>query len=56
MVEAQYHQEDFDGIVAGAPAFPLTAAAAKFIRDSKDNYVCTIRVKYFSKLNTRCFP
>ncbi|MCY7421547.1 MAG: tannase/feruloyl esterase family alpha/beta hydrolase [Chitinophagaceae bacterium] len=38
MVEAQYYPEDFDGIVAGAPAFNWPALAAKFLQDSKNNY------------------
>lgn len=38
MVEAQYYPEDFDGIVAGAPAFGWPATAAKFIQESKNNY------------------
>lgn len=38
MVEAQYYPEDFDGIVAGAPAFSWPALAAKFIQISKNNY------------------
>ena len=31
MVEAQYYPEDFDGIVAGAPAFSWPAIGAKFL-------------------------
>ena len=38
MMEAQYYPEDFDGIVAGAPAYAWPAFAAKFIQDSKSNY------------------
>ena len=38
MMEAQYYPEDFDGIVAGAPAFAWPATAAKFIQESKNNY------------------
>jgi feruloyl esterase len=38
MMEAQYYPEDFDGIVAGAPAFAWPATAAKFIQGSKNNY------------------
>ena len=38
MVEAQYYPEDFDGIVAGAPAFAWPAVAAKAVRESKYNY------------------
>lgn len=38
MVEAQYYPEDFDGIVAGAPAFAWPAIAAKGIRNSQYNY------------------
>lgn len=38
MVEAQYYPEDFDGIVAGAPAYNWPALAAKFLQDSKNNY------------------
>lgn len=38
MVEAQYYPEDFDGIVAGAPAYNWPALAAKFVQDSKNNY------------------
>ncbi|WP_439583754.1 tannase/feruloyl esterase family alpha/beta hydrolase [Dyadobacter bucti] len=38
MVEAQYYPEDFDGIVAGAPAFAWPAIAAKFLQHSQFNY------------------
>lgn len=38
MVEAQYYPEDFDGIVAGAPAFGWPATAAKYVKESKYNY------------------
>jgi len=38
MVEAQYYPEDFDGIVAGAPAYAWPAIAAKFIQGVKSNY------------------
>ena len=38
MVEAQYYPEDFEGIVAGAPAFDWPGFAAKFIQGSKYNY------------------
>nr|WP_295921780.1 tannase/feruloyl esterase family alpha/beta hydrolase [uncultured Dyadobacter sp.] len=38
MVEAQYYPGDFDGIVAGAPAFAWPAIAAKFIQHSQYNY------------------
>ncbi|HTS45632.1 MAG TPA: tannase/feruloyl esterase family alpha/beta hydrolase [Puia sp.] len=38
MVEAQYYPEDFDGIVAGAPAFAWPAIAAKGIKNSQYNY------------------
>ncbi|MEO6232367.1 MAG: tannase/feruloyl esterase family alpha/beta hydrolase [Ferruginibacter sp.] len=38
MMEAQYYPEDFDGIVAGAPAFNWPAIAAKGIQGSKNNY------------------
>ncbi len=38
MVEAQYYPEDFDGIVAGAPAFAWPAIAAKFLQHSQLNY------------------
>lgn len=38
MMEAQYYPEDFDGIVAGAPAFDWPAVAAKGIQGSKNNY------------------
>ena len=38
MVEAQYYPEDFDGIVAGAPAFAWPAFAAKFLQNSQKNY------------------
>ncbi len=38
MVEAQYYPEDFDGIVAGAPAYSWPAIAAKGITESKLNY------------------
>jgi hypothetical protein len=38
MVEAQQYPEDFDGIVAGAPAFSWPAIGAKFIQNSQKNY------------------
>ncbi|HEY1872312.1 MAG TPA: tannase/feruloyl esterase family alpha/beta hydrolase [Chitinophagaceae bacterium] len=38
MVEAQYYPDDFDGIVAGAPAFGWPAGAAKYIKESQYNY------------------
>jgi len=45
MVEAQYYPEDFDGIVAGAPAFAWPATAAKYIRESKVLYPDPTRLK-----------
>jgi len=38
MVEAQFYPDDFDGIVAGAPAFAWPATAAKGVQESKYNY------------------
>lgn len=38
MVEAQFYPEDFDGFVAGAPAFSWPALGAKFIQISQKNY------------------
>jgi feruloyl esterase len=38
MVEAQQYPEDFEGIVAGAPAFSWPAIGAKFIQNSQKNY------------------
>ena len=38
MVEAQFYPEDFDGIVAGAPAYNWPALAAKGIVHSQHNY------------------
>jgi len=38
MVEAQYYPQDFDGIVAGAPAFSWPAIGAKFISINQKNY------------------
>ncbi|KAA0988773.1 tannase/feruloyl esterase family alpha/beta hydrolase [Dyadobacter aurulentus] len=38
MMEAQNYPEDFDGIVAGAPAFGWPATAAKFLQHSQYNY------------------
>lgn len=38
MMEAQRYPEDFDGIVAGAPAFDWTGMAAEFIQNSKAVY------------------
>jgi hypothetical protein len=38
MMEAQYYPEDFDGIVAGAPAFAWPAIGAKFLQHSQYNY------------------
>lgn len=38
MMEAQQYPDDFDGIVAGAPAFGWPAIGAKFIQNSQKNY------------------
>ncbi len=38
MVEAQFYPEDFNGIVAGAPAFNWPAIGAKFIQGCQNNY------------------
>ena len=38
MMEAQQYPADFDGIVAGAPAFTWPAIGAKFIQISQKNY------------------
>jgi len=38
MVEAQQYPEDFEGIVAGAPAFSWPAIGAKFIQNSQVNF------------------
>ncbi|MBS1681963.1 MAG: tannase/feruloyl esterase family alpha/beta hydrolase [Bacteroidetes bacterium] len=38
MVEAQFYPDDFNGIVAGAPAFNWPAFGAQFIRGSQNNY------------------
>ncbi|HEX6848930.1 MAG TPA: tannase/feruloyl esterase family alpha/beta hydrolase [Chitinophagaceae bacterium] len=38
MMEAQQYPEDFNGIVAGAPAFDWPAIGAKFIRTCQANY------------------
>jgi hypothetical protein len=38
MVEAQLYPGDFEGIVAGAPAFNWPAIGAKFIQNSQKNY------------------
>ncbi len=38
MMEAQQFPDDFDGIVAGAPAFTWPAIGAKFIQISQKNY------------------
>lgn len=38
MVEAQHYPQDFDGIVAGAPAFSWPAIGAKFISINQKNY------------------
>ena len=38
MIEAQYYPDDFDGIIAGAPAFTWPGMAAKFAQHSKYNY------------------
>ena len=38
MIEAQFYPEDYDGIVAGAPAFGWPAIAAKFVSIAQKNY------------------
>jgi hypothetical protein len=38
MVEAQFYPQDFNGIVAGAPAFSWPALGAKFIKVTQKNY------------------
>lgn len=38
MMEAQQYPADFDGIIAGAPAFAWPAIGAKFIQNSQKNY------------------
>jgi len=38
MMEAQRYPEDFDGIVAGAPALNFTAIGAQFIKDSQVSF------------------
>jgi feruloyl esterase len=38
MIEAQFYAEDFDGIVAGAPAFSWPAIGGKFISHSQKIY------------------
>jgi len=38
MMEAQVYPDDFNGIVAGAPAFNWPAIGAKFVEECKNNY------------------
>src|SRR6476469_1020203 len=45
MVEAQFYPDDFDGIVAGAPAFVWPAIAAKGVQESKYNYPSSNNLK-----------
>ena len=38
MMEAQQYPDDFQGIIAGAPAFSWPATGAKFVQNSQKNY------------------
>jgi feruloyl esterase len=53
MMEAQRYHEDFDGIVAGAPAFNWTAFAAEFIQNTQAVYPSKLTEPVISKEHIR---
>jgi feruloyl esterase len=53
MMEAQRYPEDFDGIVAGAPAFNWPAIAAEFIQNTQAVYPSKLTEPLISKEHIR---
>jgi hypothetical protein len=53
MMEAQRYPEDFDGIVAGAPAFNWSALAAEFIQNTQAVYPLKLTDPVISKKHLR---
>ena len=48
MMEAQRYPEDFDGIIAGAPAFNWTALASEFVQNTQASFPKKLTEPFFS--------